>query len=1100
MKRAALTVLSIMAAVPGAAWAQARTFNTDLQVKPEQTDLTPGQPAFQRSRGSAPTQSEVSDFWRVIQRGEADAAARTLQGLRDKYPGWIAPVDFTRAVLQLDIDRAASRRDLAGLMALRTQHPEMFDCTAIKNAQVLADALKGADKTAEAIEIYLTLGQDCDVEDDRATALIAALTLAGPREIQTVLERIGFMTSLSPALRKTLGVPMVTARLRLLLLGSGPAQAQMRARLESDITLAQDPEQATALGNFDLSNGNAAAALTWFDRALDWNGGLPALEGKIAALPMLGRVDEARALAARAGLSESALAGGYRVQALDSAKTGDVAAAFRNAEAAAKSGVGAVWEDLGWALLDRQRPADAVRAFRTAPKTENARYGHILASNRQDLGWTGVAELCAPEARSARITQVCGDVLETAAKAVYDAEQWAAARDLRAQGLKIGLRRAALDEFAGWSAFRLNDAPAAVEVLEPLYLNGADVAAGLFAALGALGQPEKAAELFKSNSHRPADQAFVAEAFNARAVARTKAGDVDGALKDAQTAGTFDPTRFETFGWAMLDAGQPKAALDAFADAPMTENARYGRLLALQRTDAPWDEALKACAPGTSERLDQLCAGIAATAANAAYQKESWTDVLNIYDTTKTAKVAVTDIQPLAGWSALRTSDPNRAIELFSPAYDAGAEVASGLVAAYRDAGRMAELDARLKSDTGKLATVFDAEIAGPLMAEEKYAQLYHLSPERFPQFAGLDQPTFSVSTFARGKKGDAGQDQLDAAALSAQGRYPLQDGELVVAADRRKVRIGTASPGDAVGSAGATVIAGRSRDTLVTPAVRWRHDADPWTVTAELGASPLGGVIDGKPVGGLDVQHASGDLILGAGLLAEARQDSILSASGLRDPFGASVWGRVIERGAALRAIYMLPGDWSLSGSVGASRLTGRVVASNARVQTRLGVSRQWTTDDLDYIRLGAFHSWQSFDRNLSFFTLGHGGYFSPQNQNSFGSNLDLRSRAGRPWLFDGQFSLAWTAQRESLEQRFPLVPDGQLVGGSSSDGFSFESLLRASRLVNESFRLGAYARASLAPNYRDYAGGVTLSYSLGPRAGSVPVDLPAFVDRSNR
>gem|GEM_PF-4936746 len=1100
MKRIALTVMSVLAATPCAALAQPRTIDTNLQVKPEQTDLTPAQPTFGRSRGAVPSQAEVSDFWRVIQRGEADAAARTLQLLRGNYPGWIAPPDFSRAVIQLEVDRAASRRDLAGLLALRAQHPDMFGCAAVVNAQLLADALMGVDRTAEAIEIYLVLGQDCDVDDDRAKALTAALNLAGPGEIQSVLARIGFMTSMSPSLRKAIGVPMVTARLRLLLLGSGPAQTQMRARLEADITLAQDPEQATALGNFDLSNSDAASALVWFDRALDWNGGLPALEGKLAALPMLGRADEARLLAQRAGLSASSLAGGYRAQALDSARAGDVAGAFRNADAAAKSGVGVVWEDLGWALLDRKRPQDAMRAFEAAPRTENARYGLIIASNRQGAAWHSVVELCALEARTPRTAQICGDMLEAAAKAAYDAERWMEVRELRAQGQSLGLQRAALDEYAGWSAFRLNDAPAAAELLEPLYQKGANVAAGLFAALGVVGQPEKAAALFISSSRREADRTFVADAFNARAVVRTKAGDTEGALKDAQAAGTYDPTRFESFGWAMLDADQPKTALEAFKDAPMTENARYGRLLALQRTNAPWDEALKACAPGASERIDQICAGIAATAANAAYQKESWADVLTIYDAAKQSSISVDDIQPLAGWSALRSADPDRAIDLFTHAYDAGADVASGLVAAYRDAGRMPELDARLKSDGGKLATAFDADIAAPLMAQERYTQLYRLSPERYGQFSGLDQPSFSVSAIARGKRGAAGQDQLDAAALSVQGRYPLPDGELVLAADRRMVRIGTANPGDAVGSAGAAVVANGSRDTLITPSARWRRDAQEWTITAELGASPLGGVIGGKPVGELIVERSSGDWIVGAELFAEARLDSVLSASGLRDPFGASVWGRVIERGGALRAIYLLPGDWSASGTLVASNLKGRAVASNDRTQTRLGLSRQWAAEDFDFIRWGVFHSWQSFDRNLSFFTLGHGGYFSPQNQNSFGSNVDLRTKAGRPWLLDAQFSLAWTAQREAAVQRFPLTPDGQIVGGVKSDGLSFESLLRAGRVVNDGFILGAYVRASVAPSYRDYAGGLTLSYSLGARTGGVPTDLPTPVDRSNR
>ncbi len=42
-------------------------------------------------------------------------------------------------------------------------------------------------------------------------------------------------------------------------------------------------------------------------------------------------------------------------------------------------------EKVGWRLLDRHRPADALTAFTTAPPTENAVLGRVLATRAAGL-------------------------------------------------------------------------------------------------------------------------------------------------------------------------------------------------------------------------------------------------------------------------------------------------------------------------------------------------------------------------------------------------------------------------------------------------------------------------------------------------------------------------------------------------------------------------------------------------------------------------------------------------------------------------------------------------------------------------------------------
>lgn len=64
----------------------------------------------------------------------------------------------------------------------------------------------------------------------------------------------------------------------------------------------------------------------------------------------------------------------------------------------------------------------------------------------------------------------------------------------------------------------------------------------------------------------------------------------------------------------------------------------------------------------------------------------------------------------------------------------------------------------------------------------------------------------------------------------------------------------------------------------------------------------------------------------------------------------------------------------------------------------------------DLDYFRVGPFISQDSYDENLSGYTLGHGGYFSPARFTSIGANTELLTPEGKDWQVRTAISVSYT------------------------------------------------------------------------------------------
>lgn len=195
----------------------------------------------------------------------------------------------------------------------------------------------------------------------------------------------------------------------------------------------------------------------------------------------------------------------------------------------------------------------------------------------------------------------------------------------------------------------------------------------------------------------------------------------------------------------------------------------------------------------------------------------------------------------------------------------------------------------------------------------------------------------------------------------------------------------------------------------------------------------------------------------------------SLLSYAGARDPITGQVWGGVVATGASGRLSTDF-GPYSSSVSLNLAALTGKSVETNTRAQLRVAVDRDVWKGDTSVVNLGVTFSAWHYGKDLSEYSFGHGGYYSPRSYASVALPLEWSGRKGAlTWLARGAISVSRSSsgdtdyfpQNALLQSlaRARLAESGSVpvYTGSSGSGFgrSFRGVLEYQ--VTKNLALGA-------------------------------------------
>lgn len=286
--------------------------------------------------------------------------------------------------------------------------------------------------------------------------------------------------------------------------------------------------------------------------------------------------------------------------------------------------------------------------------------------------------------------------------------------------------------------------------------------------------------------------------------------------------------------------------------------------------------------------------------------------------------------------------------------------------------------------------------------------------------------------------------------------------------------------------AADAAAVAQRRDTSAAGVALALNYVRGDW-LKLDVGTTPLG-FRNNNVVGGIEVSPALSDkLRIRVAGERRAVTDSLLSWAGAVDDRTGISMGPVMRTSGRGQVEVPIGTGFAYAGG-GYASFEGDNVAENTRVEAGAGVSLPITKSASGELTAGVDLVYFGYDRNLRYFTLGHGGYFSPQQYTALNIPVDYRGRVG-----DVSYRLGATAGYASYrEDRAALFPN--------NPGLQAEAEARAAATVGTASPVSAFYAGQ---SQSGFVGGVRaeVDWAISPTltlGGAVRYDKAANFDET--
>lgn len=277
-------------------------------------------------------------------------------------------------------------------------------------------------------------------------------------------------------------------------------------------------------------------------------------------------------------------------------------------------------------------------------------------------------------------------------------------------------------------------------------------------------------------------------------------------------------------------------------------------------------------------------------------------------------------------------------------------------------------------------------------------------------------------------------------------------------------------------------------------------YQAEDWNFYANVNYGMFDQPVDANLTGQLSASWFLPKVTLAASVIRKAKEDSMLSQTGTYNANHEQPWGYVMEDQVKLFAAYGLANNLSLSGTLQLSRLTGEGVKENNGFSLRADLAynlAEWVSPMLDYWRVGPFVSYTAYSHNLSGFTYGNGGYFSPDYFVSAGAYTELLTLETHRWQVKLKGALGVTGLEEQDDPRFPLSTPEQLSGDNPSLGYNQSTGVSGNLMAEGQYRLtknwiiAGYVGKAFAVEYQAFEAGIQIRWRGGKGNGVLSDEL---------
>lgn len=336
-------------------------------------------------------------------------------------------------------------------------------------------------------------------------------------------------------------------------------------------------------------------------------------------------------------------------------------------------------------------------------------------------------------------------------------------------------------------------------------------------------------------------------------------------------------------------------------------------------------------------------------------------------------------------------------------------------------------------SHAGGLANPFQSASAGAAPAGPAARPGDPVSREIAEQLALVHNdtaPRALGNASVRVRSGTAGLDQLQE--LSATAQASFQAGKLGGRVTARVMPVfldagKLSSAGDAPLRFGTNALmsAPASSSSSATGAgLNVAYQQGDW-ISADVGTSPLGFPVTNL-LGGVEIAPKLTDAVR-LRVRGERRSvlDSLLSYAGVKDGATGQTWGGVTQTGGHVQLESRL-GEGGVYAGGGYAAYDGQHVAHNVKLEAGAGFSYPVYRDRDGELTTGLDLIYFAFDNNQRGFTLGQGGYFSPQSFVALNVPLYYKSKLGDLRYRIGG-TVGYASFREDASPLFPNDPGRQ-------------------------------------------------------------------------
>lgn len=445
-------------------------------------------------------------------------------------------------------------------------------------------------------------------------------------------------------------------------------------------------------------------------------------------------------------------------------------------------------------------------------------------------------------------------------------------------------------------------------------------------------------------------------------------------------------------------------------------------------------------------------------------------------------------------WAELAVGKAEQAAQRFAQSYRTkpDEESARGVVASYKSLGRLNE--AKALPASAPLERLLAQEAGDQALGAKLFqaaARLqsgWAMEPDSLADAARAAQSTsLHAAPYSRRKSGSEGGSQLTVSDADGFGvALPVLKLSAWLEARLNRFSLDDGRPA-------ASELAARARMEQANLLLRGETQQRWWEAeVGRLAQRNAGASLPAHTHARFAIGWESPDTSLTLTMSREPVRESLLSWSGILD--AGVPRGAVIRDRLAIETRRNVGHRWTVGAQWRQDSLSGTAVADNRQQQLALQAGFDLALSGLDYAVVGLAASSLKSARNLSFFTPGHGGYFSPERQWRVGPTLDFMTREADTWIMKGRLAWGRTGKREAEAPVLPLAADGRVYPAIRERAAAWEAELGLVRQLLPHVQVGLWASRRHASEYDDRAYLLTIRLLDQPRNKVLSRDLPHF------